>query len=94
MAYKTYGVTSPPTLAEGIPGNVKGTGRSKPFVKFEIFDFLICFGCIFVLFLWQQQDFRNFWGGERGGRGGHFKIQTKSIWKIYSYFRGSTVRLH
>ena len=70
MAYKTYGVTSPPTLAEGIPGNVTGTGRSEPFVKFEIFDFLICFGCIFVLFLWQQQDFRNFWGGERGGRGG------------------------
>lgn len=52
MAYKTYGVTSPPTLAEGIPGNVKGTGRSKPFVKFEIFDFLICFGCIFVLLGW------------------------------------------
>ena len=60
MAYKTYGVTSPPTLAERIPGNVKGTGRSKPFVKFEIFDFLICFGCIFVLLGW---------GGGRGGEG-------------------------
>ena len=93
MAYKTNGVTSPPTLAEGVPGNVKGTGRSKPFIKFEIFDFLISFGCIFVLFLWQRQDFRNFLGGE-GGRRGHFKIQIKSIWKIYSYFRGSTVRLH
>lgn len=72
MAYKTYGVTSPPTLAEGIPGNVKGTGRSKPFVKFEIFDFLICFGCIFVLLGW---------GGGRGGRRGHFKIQTKVFGK-------------
>lgn len=72
MAYKTYGVTSPPTLAEGIPGNVKGTGRSKPFVKFEIFDFPICFGCIFVLLGW---------GGGRGGRRGHFKIQTKVFGK-------------
>ena len=66
MAYKTNGVTSPPTLAEGVPGNVKGTGRSKPFIKFEIFDFLISFGCIFVLFLWQQQDFSLFSGGEGG----------------------------
>ena len=69
MAYKTYEVTSPPTLAEGIPENVKGTGRSKPFVKFEIFDFLICFGCIFVLLGWG------------GGRRGHFKIQTKVFGK-------------
>ena len=29
MAYKTYGVTSPPTMAEGVLGNVKGTGRSN-----------------------------------------------------------------
>ena len=78
-AYKSYRVTSPP--------DVRGIGRSKPFVRFEIFNFHNSFGCIFVLFLWQQQDFNLFW------RRGHFKIQTKSIWKIYSYFKGSMTSL-
>ena len=41
-AYKTYRVTSPP--------DVRGIGRSKPFVRFEIFNFHNSFGCIFVLF--------------------------------------------
>ena len=56
MAYKTYRVTSPPSRRQG----------GKPFIKFEIFDFHSCFGCIFVLFLWQQQDFSLFSGGEGG----------------------------
>jgi len=64
MAYKTYGVTSPPYLGRGGTWKCKRHGRSKPFIKFEIFDFHICFGCIFILFLWQQQDFSLFWGGE------------------------------
>ena len=43
-------------------------------MKFEIFDFHICFGYIFVLFCGNSKILALF--GE-GGRGGHFKIQTQ-----------------
>ena len=53
-----------------------GTGRSKAFIKFEIFDCHICFGFIFVVFFCGNSKIIAFFG-EGGGGGGEVILKFK-----------------